>query len=38
MNKRESLLLQELNYMRQLAQEAVKEHPHLAGFFIRRGG
>ncbi|WP_240042409.1 type VI secretion system baseplate subunit TssF [Photorhabdus khanii] len=32
MNKKESLLLQELNYMRQLAQEAGKENPHLASF------
>ncbi|TDB55745.1 type VI secretion system baseplate subunit TssF [Photorhabdus luminescens] len=32
MNKKESLFLQELHYMQQLAQEAAQEHPHLKGF------
>ncbi|WP_238591519.1 MULTISPECIES: type VI secretion system baseplate subunit TssF [Photorhabdus] len=38
MNRRMSLFLQELNYMRQLAQEAGKEHPHLAGFLSEGAG
>ncbi|WP_248000778.1 type VI secretion system baseplate subunit TssF [Photorhabdus hindustanensis] len=35
MNKKQSLFLQELQYIRQLAQEVAKKNPHLADFFIR---
>ncbi|MGS0629206.1 MULTISPECIES: type VI secretion system baseplate subunit TssF [Photorhabdus] len=38
MNRRKSLFLQELSYMRQLAQEAAKENPHLADFLSEGAG
>ncbi|MDB6373724.1 type VI secretion system baseplate subunit TssF [Photorhabdus bodei] len=38
MNKKESLFLQELQYIRQLAQEAAKENPHLADFLSEGAG
>ncbi|KOY60581.1 hypothetical protein AM629_18505 [Photorhabdus heterorhabditis] len=38
MNRRLSLFLQELSYMRQLAQEVAKESPHLADFLSEGAG
>ncbi|MFD0709067.1 type VI secretion system baseplate subunit TssF [Photorhabdus akhurstii] len=38
MNKKQSLFLQELQYIRQLAQEAAKENPHLADFLSEGAG
>nr|WP_317987476.1 type VI secretion system baseplate subunit TssF [Photorhabdus antumapuensis] len=38
MNKKESLFLQELQYIRQLAQEVAKENPHLANFLSEGAG
>ncbi|WP_242689373.1 type VI secretion system baseplate subunit TssF [Photorhabdus cinerea] len=38
MNRRQSLFLQELSYMRQLALEVAKESPHLANFLSEGAG
>ncbi|MBS9430422.1 type VI secretion system baseplate subunit TssF, partial [Photorhabdus akhurstii] len=38
MNKKQSLFLQELQYIRQLAQEVAKKNPHLADFLSEGAG